>query len=283
MTTVPVRHGDTGPAELVVTGDDPIRLDGRVAIITGAARGIGDATARIFVHCGATVALCDHLETETFKAHEDTAELGDEAPRTLRRILDVRDGDAVAGFVDDVVTTCGRVDVLVNNAGGTFAAPLLATSEKGEERLVAENFTQVTRLIRLVVPHMPPGGAIVNVTSVEAHQAAPGFAVYAAMKAAVDNLTKSMALELAPRGIRVNAIAPDALSSTGEGATREQFLAHDMPFEPVHVPPLGFFGRPDDAAWAAVFLASEAGRFITGTTLHVDGGTHAAGGWRRRT
>jgi 3-oxoacyl-[acyl-carrier protein] reductase len=181
-----------------------------------------------------------------------------------------------------VVVACGQVDILVNNAGGTFAAPLLATSEKGEERLVAENFTQVTRLIRLVVPHMPGAGSIVNVTSIEAHQGAPGFAIYAAMKAAVENLTKSLALELGPQGIRVNAVAPDALQSVGERDVRQQFLANDMPYEPVHLPPLGFLGSPDDAAWAVVFLASEAGRFITGTTLHVDGGTHAAGGWRRR-
>ncbi len=267
----------------MIPGDVSLRLDGRVAVITGAARGIGEATARIFAHCGANVALCDRLETETFRAFEDTSSGDEVTPRTLRRVLDVRHAAAVSGFVDDVVEAFGHVDILVNNAGGTFAAPLLTTSEKGEERLVAENFTQVTRLVRLVVPHMPPGGSIVNVTSIEAHQAAPGFAVYAAMKAAVENLTKTLALELAPRNIRVNAIAPDALSSTGEAVARQQFLAHDMPFEPVHVPPLGFLGSPDDAAWASVFLASAASRFITGTTLHVDGGSHAAGGWRRRT
>ncbi len=266
----------------MTTEDEPLRLDGRVAIITGAARGIGDATARAFALCGATVALCDRLETETFHGYEDTVSHEDGTPRTLRRVLDVRDGEAVAGFVDEVAAACGRVDILVNNAGGTFAAPLLGTSESAEERLVAENFSQVTRLVRLVVPHMPHGGAIINVTSVEAHQAAPGFAIYAAMKAAVENLTKSLALELAESGIRVNAIAPDALSSAGERETREQFLVHEMPFDPVHMPPLGFFGSPDDAAWATVFLASDAARFITGTTLHVDGGTHAAGGWRRR-
>jgi 3-oxoacyl-[acyl-carrier protein] reductase len=266
----------------VISGDDALRLDDRVAIITGAAQGIGEATARIFAHCGATVALCDRLETDTFHAFEDTSDREDGRPITLRRVLDVRDAEAVIGFVDDVVLSCGRIDILVNNAGGTFAAPFMATSEKGEERLAAENFTQVTRLIRLVVPHMHSGSSIVNVTSIEAHQAAPGFAIYAAMKAAVENLTKSLALELAPAGIRVNAVAPDALSSVGERDTREQFLSNDVPFDPVHLPPLGFFGSADDAGWAAAFLASEAGRFITGTTVHVDGGTHAAGGWRRR-
>jgi NAD(P)-dependent dehydrogenase (short-subunit alcohol dehydrogenase family) len=269
----------------MATGDDGLRLDRRVAIVTGAARGIGEMTARVFARCGATVALCDRIESESFRAFEDTLDHDEgtpSTPRTLRRLLDVRDAAAVAAFVDEVASSCGRVDILVNNAGGTFAAPLMSTSEKGEERLVAENFSQVTRLVRLVVPHMPAGGAIVNVTSIEAHQAAPGFAIYAAMKAAVENLTKSLALELAESGIRVNAVAPDALSSTGERDTREQFLAHDMPFEPVHLPPLGFFGSPEDAAWAIAFLASDSARFITGTTLHVDGGSHAAGGWRRR-
>jgi NAD(P)-dependent dehydrogenase (short-subunit alcohol dehydrogenase family) len=267
---------------IVTSGDGPLRLDGRVAIITGAARGIGEATARVLAHCGATLALCDRLETENFHAFEDTTLDDDVSPRTLRRVLDVRHGDQVAAFVDEVAASCGRIDILVNNAGGTFAAPLLATSEKGEERLVAENFTQVTRLVRLVVPHMALGGSIVNVTSIEAHQAAPGFAIYAAMKAAVENLTRSLALELAPRNIRVNAIAPDALSSAGERHVREQFLGDETAFEPVHLPPLGFFGSPDDAGWAAAFLSSDEARFITGTTLHVDGGTHAAGGWRRR-
>jgi 3-oxoacyl-[acyl-carrier protein] reductase len=268
---------------VTVRGRDwPLRLDERVAIVTGAAQGLGAAIARVLAHCGATLAMCDRVETESFKAFEDTPGSDDTTPRTLRRVLDVRDGDATTRFVDEVVASCGRVDILVNNAGGTFAAPFLATSEKGEERLVAENFTQVTRLVRLVVPHMPPGSAIVNVTSVEAHQAAPGFAVYAAMKAAVASLTKSLALELAPQGVRVNAIAPDAISSTGERDSREQFLTDDVPFEPVQLPPLGTMGRPEDAAWAVAFLVSDAARFITGTTLHVDGGTHAAGGWRRR-
>ncbi|HEV2310334.1 MAG TPA: SDR family oxidoreductase, partial [Acidimicrobiia bacterium] len=183
--------------------------------------------------------------------------------------------------VDEVVAAHGRIDILVNNAGGTFFAPFLELSDKGEQTLVAENFTQVTRLIRLVVPHMPPGGAIVNLTSVEAHQAAPGFAVYAAMKAGLAQLTRTLALELASRKLRVNAVAPDAIPTEGDEQVRDTMLAGDPEFEPVYVPPVGAPGQPEDAAGVVVFLASRLAAFVTGVTVHVDGGTWAAGGWRR--
>ena len=123
--------------------------------------------------------------------------------------------------------------------------------------LVAENFTSVTRLIRLVEPLMTrPASSIVNVTTIEAHQAAPGFAVYAAMKAGVANLTASLALELSARGIRVNAIAPDAIGTSGEDGAREQMLAASGRFDPVALPPLGRRGSPDEAARVVLFLAS---------------------------
>jgi 3-oxoacyl-[acyl-carrier protein] reductase len=246
-----------------------LNFDGRVVLVTGAARGIGAATARLFASAGASLALCDRDPFTFAGAHTN--------------ILDVRDDTAVRTFTEAVRNRFGRVDVLVNNAGGTFHAPFLETSPRGEETLIAENFTQVTRLIRLIAPLIPPSGSIVNVTSSEAHQAAPGFAVYAAMKAAVESLTRTLALELAPQGIRVNAIAPDALPTGGEEAVRARMLAADTHYEPVRLPPLGYLGTADDAAGAILFLASDLARFITGETLHVDGGIWAAGGWRRAT
>jgi 3-oxoacyl-[acyl-carrier protein] reductase len=254
-----------------------ILLTDRVAIVTGAARGIGRATAALFARVGARVAVCDRLGPELADSVKALEAGGAEVVSVE---LDVRDAAAVDAFVGAAADRFGRVDVLVNNAGGTFVSPFLDVSPKGEAMLVAENFGQASHFIRATVPFMPAGGSIVNITSIEAHQAAPGFAVYAAMKAALESLTRSLALELGPRGIRVNCIAPDALPSEGERGARDEMLALALDFEPTMMPPLGRFGTPEDGAGSALFLASDLSRFVTGTTLHLDGGNRAAGGWR---
>jgi NAD(P)-dependent dehydrogenase (short-subunit alcohol dehydrogenase family) len=253
-------------------------LTGRTAVITGAARGIGRACAELLAACGASVAVCDLRGDELAVVEDGIGKLGG---AVLAAEADVREEAATEAFVAAVRERFGSVDILVNNAGGSFHAPLADVSAKGEAMLVAENFTSVTRLIRLVVPLMPSeGGSIVNVTSIEAHQAAPGFAIYAAMKAAVANLTASLALELAARRIRVNAIAPDAIGTDGDDDARAQMLADAARFDPMLLPPLGRRGSPDEAARVVLFLASELSAFVTGTTIHVDGGARAAGGWR---
>jgi NAD(P)-dependent dehydrogenase (short-subunit alcohol dehydrogenase family) len=244
-----------------------ILLTDKVVLVTGAAAGIGRATARMCTRFGARVAACDRV--------------ADGLEAACVGVLDVRDAGVLESFVVEVVNTFGRIDVLVNNAGGTFFAPFLDVNAKGDAAMIAENFGHVTALIRGVVPYMTAGGAIVNVTSIEAHQAAPGFAVYGAMKAALAHLTRTLALELAPLGIRVNAIAPDAIPTGGEREVRGHMLAAGAHYDPAVVPPLGMLGDPDDAAAVIVFLASAMARFVTGTTVHVDGGNWAAGGWRR--
>jgi 3-oxoacyl-[acyl-carrier protein] reductase len=262
-----------------MTGAAPgvMDLTGRVAVVTGGGRGIGRACALLLARCGAAVGVCDRLAPDLDRVADELAAAGQPA---LPFHADVRDGAAVEAFVAAVRDRFGAVHVLVNNAGGSFHAAFLDVAAGAEAMLVAENFTQVTRLIRLLVPLMPADSSIVNVTSVEAHQAAPGFAVYAAMKAGLASLTRSLALEFSDRRIRVNAVAPDAIVTSGDGDARAQMLSAGTRYEPVALPPLGKPGTPDDVAAAVLFLASDLSRFITGGTIHVDGGTWAAGGWR---
>ena len=172
----------------------------------------------------------------------------------------------------------GTVDVLVNNAGGVFPKPFLETSEKGFDTLYRSNLKHVLLCSQAVAAHMVEaghGGAMVNITSIEGVRAAPLFAAYAAAKAGVINLTKTLALELAPYDIRVNAIAPDItiteglLAVGGAGSTERMGLTV----------PMGRTGHVDECAGAAVFLASGLSSYVTGHTLHVDGGTAASMGW----
>lgn len=242
-------------------------LTDRVAVVTGAAVGIGEAIAVAFANFGADLAICDR-DVANLDGTADAIEAA--GRRVVAAEVDVRDGEQVDGFLEVVGQEFGRVDILVNNAGGGFHGPFLDVNSKGQDTLVRENFVSVTNLVRAVVPLVPDTGAsIINLTSIEAHRAGPGYAVYSAMKAAIASLTKSLALELGERMIRVNCIAPDVIPTPGIGV--------DLP---MHTP-LPRRGHVDDIAAAAVYLAGDLGRFVTGTTIHVDGGNLAAGGWHR--
>lgn len=242
---------------------DSFRLDGRLGVVTGAARGLGAAIATGLAACGARVAICDRADLSGTAAALGTS-LASSA------VFDVRDSDAVDAWITEI----GGVDILVNNAGGTFHAPFLDASANAQRSLIDVNFGSVTNLVRACVPRMPAGGSIVNITSVEAYKASPGFAIYGAMKAAVEHLSRSLALELSDVGIRVNTVAPDAMRTPGE---------HDLTVGSDDYGAklaLGW-GTPDDIVGAVVYFASPASRFVTGTTIHVDGGSDAARGWRK--
>ncbi|MHB1138046.1 MAG: SDR family NAD(P)-dependent oxidoreductase [Microthrixaceae bacterium] len=265
---------------------ESILLTGHRALVTGGARGIGRATAFALARFGAEVAVCDRLDDELATT---VSELRAEGARVHSAVLDVRDGEAVQAWVADLATHWDGLELLVNNAGGGFVADVVDLSPKGQAALIAENFTQVADVTRTCIPLLRAGAAgprgraggasIVNITSVEAHRAGPGFGVYSAMKAGVANLTRTLALELATDRIRVNAIAPDMIPTPGDaGLTEDSGALSDSAWAPTPWPDEGHAG---DVASTVIWLAGAMSRFVTGSTVHVDGGTLASSGWKR--
>jgi NAD(P)-dependent dehydrogenase (short-subunit alcohol dehydrogenase family) len=248
-------------------------LDGVVAVVTGGGAGIGRGIAAGLTAFGARVAV---WERDAGRCEAAAAELGG-----LACVTDVRDEDEVDAALARTVEELGIPTVLVNNAGGVFASPLLETEPRGWDALVRSNLTHVLlctqRVARAMVAAGRPG-SIVNITSIEGTRAAPGYAAYAAAKAGVVNLTKTAALELAPHGIRVNCLAPDVTMTEGLRSVAPPGFEQGV----ASMVPMGRAGHVDDLAGAAVFLASGLSSYVTGQTLHVDGGTAAAGGWYHR-
>jgi 3-oxoacyl-[acyl-carrier protein] reductase len=249
-----------------------VLLTDRVAVVTGGGSGIGRGIANGFAAFGAKVAV--------WERNADTATAAAEEVGGLGLTTDVRDAAQVDAALERTVAELGPVSILVNNAGGVFLSPLLETTENGWDALYRANLKHVilcTQRVARVMVENGAGGSIMSVTSIEGVRAAPGYAAYAAAKAGVINYTKTAALELAPYGIRVNALAPDITWTEGlasiapdPGGTQERFG---------HTVPMGRAGHVDEMAGAAVFLASGLSSYVTGQTLHVDGGTHAGSGW----
>lgn len=245
-------------------------LTDRVAVVTGGGAGIGRGIARGLASFGARVAIWERDATTAASAAEEIGGLG--------ITTDVRDAAAVDEALARTTSDLGPVRILVNNAGGVFISPLLETSENGWDALYRANLKHVLLCTQRVARSMVesgPGGSIINITSIEGVRAAPGYASYAAAKAGVINFTKTAALELAPMGIRVNALAPDitlteGLLSVAPAGSEEQFG---------FTVPMGRAGHVDEVAGAAVFLAGDLSSYVTGQTIHVDGGTQAASGW----
>lgn len=258
---------------------DGFDMAGSVVVVTGAAKGIGLATARCLAELGSKVVMWDRDADALDAAARDVADRG---VRPTTAVLDVRDTETVREAAGGAVDELGEVHGLVNNAGGTFHASLTEVTSRGIDALVSENFTSALHVTRAFVPHLVRSrGAVVNVTSSEAHQAAPGFGVYSAMKAALENLTRTLALELGGDGVRVNSVAPDGIPTAGDAGLAEEVRERST-FVPPPMPPLGRHGDPDECARVVAFLLSPAASFVTGTCVHVDGGLRAAGGWHRR-
>jgi len=247
-----------------------ILLTDRVAVVTGGGAGIGRGIASGMAQFGAKVAI---WERDPEACAATASELG-----VLGVVVDVRDAEQVDAALEQTSAELGPVSILVNNAGGVFASPLLETTENGWDALYKANLRHVLLCTQRVARDMVAdrrGGSVISLTSIEGVRAAPGYAAYAAAKAGVINYTRTAAFELAPHGIRVNAIAPDI--TVTEGLLR---LSPDgMRPELSQAVPLGRLGDVDEIASTAVFLASDMARYITGQTLHVDGGTQAASGW----
>lgn len=247
-----------------------ILLTGRVAVVTGGGAGIGRGIAAGMAAFGARVAIWERDPQTCAQAAESIGGLG--------IVTDVRDSGQVDAALERTIAELGTPTVLVNNAGGVFSSPLLDTSENGWDALYRANLRHVLlcsqRIARKLVSESLPG-SIISLTSIEGVRAAPGYAAYAAAKAGVINYTKTAALELAPHGIRVNAIAPDITLTEGLaqlGGEAATSAMRDMV-------PLGRPGHVDEIASAAVFLASDMAAYLTGQTLHIDGGTQASSGW----
>ena len=237
------------------------------ALITGSSRGIGRAVARELAHQGWAVGI--NYLTRRDKAQELVEELTEEGCQAAAFQADVADGAAVEEMVRQLTQTFGPVELVVNNAGVAGQSLFQDISDEMWNRYLAVNLGGARNTIKAVLPHMSSEkrGCIVNISSIWGQRGASCEVAYACTKAAIIALTRSLAMELAPSGIRVNCVAPGVINTD-----MVQVLGQDTLDDLARETPLGRLGTPEDIAAAAAFLASERAGFITGQVLTVDGG-----------
>jgi NAD(P)-dependent dehydrogenase (short-subunit alcohol dehydrogenase family) len=248
------------------------RVEGKVAVVTGAASGIGRATARALAAEGARVGIADVDEAGGERVAAGIREAGGEA---FFRRTDVRSLADLEAVLAEAADRHGRLDVLVNNAAVSIGGAAGEISEADWLQVVDVNLSGVWRGMRAAIPRMlaQGGGSIVNLSSVQAHVGFVGWSGYAASKGGVDALTRQAAVEYAPMGIRVNAILPGTIATE----MNERIMADSADPDAVMagwvaMHPMGRVGQPPEVAAAIVFLASDDASFITGELLRVDGG-----------
>lgn len=243
------------------------RIDGRAAIVTGAGRGIGAACALALAEAGADIVLASRTEEQLQSVAKEIDGFG---RRAVAVPIDVNDNDAVASLVDRCTDSFGRVDVVVNNAGGTMPRPFLDTSPGYLERAFHFNVTSAFVLSKAAVPHMleQGSGAIVNISSTMGRLRDRGMLAYGTAKAALAHMTRLMAADLSPK-VRVNAIAVGSVATSALQVVLEYDALRQQMIERT---PMKRLGEPDDIALAALYLASDAGSFVTGKVFEIDGG-----------
>ena len=261
-------------------------LTGQAALVTGGGGGIGRAVAICLAAHGADVAVVDVIPD---RCAETVARIEEQGRKGLGP-ANVMEAEQVTKAVEQAAEAFGRLDILVNNAGGVTRRGFTDLVEKNWRRHIDLNLVSNLAATSAAVPVMIAGGrggSIINVTSIEGSRAAPGYAVYAACKAGINNLTRTLAVEFADHGIRVNAIAPDYTVTPGTSGNFTGPVADtpEMPEAQREIMrrriPLGRGGVDAECGHLAVFLSSPMARYITGTIVPIDGGTWGSGGWIR--
>jgi 2-deoxy-D-gluconate 3-dehydrogenase len=247
-----------------------VKLDGKVALVTGGSKGIGRAIALAFAEAGADVALAARGADALEKTRGEVEERG---RRALAVPTDVADEEQVRALVERTASELGGIDILVNNAG---AAPFLSTVDSirlsGFEKYFRINFMSAVFAIQAAAPHLMAkgsGASVVNVASVAGTIASPGLTYYSSAKAALINLTKTVAMEWASSGVRVNAIAPGWVETDMNETARQNPEWHETIRSLI---PMGRWAQAEEIAAVALFLASDAASYMTGSVVVVDGG-----------
>ena len=245
-------------------------LEGRVAIVTGASRGIGKTLALGLAQAGADVVVAARTADRLDRTADEIRVLG---RRALAIPTDVRINEQVINMVEKTLEEFKRVDILVNNAGSGFFSPTIKVSEGGWNAIMRENLTQYFLCCKAVAETMMEQvqGSIINISSVESLRATISNPAYAASKAGINSLTQSLAVEWAPHHIRVNAIIPGHIGTRGVLKILDEHSNLQDMLERV---PLGRIGQPEDIVGATVYLASDASSYVTGTTIHLNGGLY---------